>query len=211
VSHDSPDRVAVRYLLVLGGLFLAGGLVGQLIPGVASFASVFLAAGIVILLLAAGVFAFTRTAGSGLSRLVGSLYATDGSSTPPAKAYSAIEALEARGAYHDAAAAYGAVIAQDPADWEARVRLAELSLRRLDDPARAVALLGEARGLVRDPRRAVALSLRVADICRDRLHDRGRAIVELRRLVDCYPNSPLVDGARAELRRLLAEHHREDA
>jgi tetratricopeptide (TPR) repeat protein len=205
VSYDLPDRVAVRYLLVVGGLFIAVGLVGQLIPGLNTFLTLFLPAGVVLLLIAGGVFLFAHTAGAGLSRLIGNLQATDGSSTPPLKAYSAIEALEARGAYADAAAAYGAAIASAPADWEARIRLAELSLRRLNDPARAAALYAEARKLVPDERHAVAVGLRLVDIYRDRLRDRGRAIVELRRLIDTYPTSPLVAGARAELRRLLAE------
>jgi hypothetical protein len=205
VSYDLPDRVAVRYLLVVGGLFVAVGLVGQLIPGLNTFLTLFLPAGAVLLLIAGGVFVFSRTAGEGLSRLIGSLYATTGSSTPPGTAYSAMEALEARGGYAEAAAAYGAAIARAPADWEARVRLAELALRRLDDPARAATLYAEARNLVPDERRAIGFALRLVDIYRDRLRDRGRAIVELRRLIDTYPTSPLVAGARAELRRLLAE------
>ncbi len=210
MSSDLPDRVAIRYLLLVGGLFVAIGLVGQLIPGVGGILAMFLPGGLLLLLVAGGVWAVTRTAGEGLSRLVGSLYAPDGSSTPPAKGYSAIEALEARGAYADAAAAYGAEIARCPGDWEARVRLAELSLRRLDDPARAAALYAEARSRVTDERRAIALALRLVDIYRDRLHDRGRAIVELRRLIDTHPDSPLVVGARAELSRLLAQRTVED-
>jgi hypothetical protein len=210
VSYDLPDRVAVRYLLLVGGLFVALGLVGQLIPGIRSFLVLFLPGGLLLVLIAGGVFVVSRTAGEGLSRLIGNLYGPGGSSTPPSKAYSAIEALEARGAYADAAAAYAAEIARAPADWETRVRLAELSLRRLDDPARAATLYTEARGLVTDERRASALALRLVDIYRDRLHDRGRAIVELRRLIDTYPGSPLVRGARAELARLLAQQPAEN-
>jgi hypothetical protein len=210
VSSDLPDRVAVRYLLLVGGLFVAIGLVGQLIPGLAGILGMFLPGGLLLVLIAGGVFVVSRTAGEGLGRLVGHLYAPDGVSTPPTKAYSAIEALEARGAYADAAAAYDAAIARSPTDWETRVRLAELSLRRLDDPARAAALYGEARSLVTDERRAIALALRLVDIYRDRLHDRGRAIVELRRLIDTHPDSPLVAGARAELSRLIAQRPRED-
>jgi hypothetical protein len=210
VSSDLPDRVAVRYLLLVGGLFIAIGLVGQLIPGVGAFLGLFLPGGLLLVLIAGGVFVVSRTAGEGLSRLIGNLYATGGTSTPPTKAYSAIEALEARGAYADAAAAYGAEIARAPADWEARVRLAELSLRRLDDPARAATLYAEARSLVTNERRAIGLALRLVDIYRDRLHDHGRAIVELRRLIDTYPRSSLVAGARTELSRLLAERGAED-
>jgi hypothetical protein len=209
VSHDLPDRIAVRYLLLVGGLFVVVGLVGQLIPGIRGFASLFLPGGLLLLLIAAGVFVVTRTAGEALGRAVGSLYAPSGSSTPPARVYSVIEALEARGAYGDAAAAWNAAIARDPADWEARVRLAELSLRRLGDPARAAQLYREARGLVRDERRAIALGLRLVDVYRDHLRDRGRAIVELRRLLDTYPHSSLVAGARAELDRLLGERRAE--
>jgi len=205
VSSDHPDRVAVRYLLLVGGLFVAIGLVGQLIPGIDRFVALFLPGGVLLLLAAGGVWVIGRTAGEGLSRLIGNLYAPDGSSTPPARAYSAIETLEARGAYADAAAAYDAEIARGPGDWETRVRLAELSLRRLDDPTRAAALYAEARNLVTDARRASALTLRLVDIYRDHLHDRGRAIVELRRLIDSQPDSPLVTGARAELSRLLAQ------
>jgi hypothetical protein len=209
VPHATPDRIAVRYLLLVGGLFAVVGFLGQAIPGVSAFAALLLPAGVLLLLIAGGVFVVSRTAGEGLGRLVGGLYLRSGASTPPLKAYSAIEALEARGAYADAAAAWEATIARDPGDWEPRIRLAELALSRLGDPQRAARLYGEARGLVTDERRAIGLALRLVDVYRDHLRDRGRAIVELRRLLDTYPHSPLVAGARTELHRLLRERQAE--
>ena len=53
--------------------------------------------------------------------------------------------------------------------------------------------------------RALLVTLRRVDIQRDRLKDRGRAIVELRRLVDTYPTSRHTSGARSELARLLSQ------
>jgi len=206
VSHDaSPDRVATRYLLLVGALFIVIGFVGGLLPGVGGMFVFFLPGGLLLLLVAAGVFLVERTVGEGLSRLLTQFYGASGASTPAPRAYSAIEALEARGAYTDAAEAYRSEIARTPADWEPRVRLAELLLRRLGDPAQAASLYREARDLVRDERRKVLLSLRLVEICHRHLGDRGRAVVELRRLIDTFPSSPRIAAARAELQRLLAE------
>lgn len=196
-----PDQRAVRTLLVAGVILIATGVAGSAI-GLGAFFGLFAPGGVLLLLVALGVFVVSRTAGDALARL---LTGASGDSTPPPKAYSAIETLVARGAYADAAAAYRGEIARDPADGEARVRLAELLLARLDQPVEAAALYAQARDLARDENRRIALSLRLVDIHRDRLRDRGRAIVELRRLVDTHAGSPHAAGARAELARLLAQ------
>jgi tetratricopeptide (TPR) repeat protein len=206
VSHEylPPDQRAVRTLLVVGALLIATGMAGSLL-GLSGFFGYFVPGGLLLLAMALGVFVVSRTAGEALARLLTSMYGASGDSTPPPKAYSAIETLVARGAYAEAAAAYRAEIARDPADGESRVRLAELLLSRLGQPAEAASLYAQARDLARDESRRIALSLRLVDIHRDCLHDRGRVIVELRRLVDTHASSPHAVGARAELARLLAQ------
>lgn len=204
-QDTSPDRVATRYLLLVGACFVVIGLVGGLLPGVGPIFALFLPGGLLLLAVAVGVWVVGRTAGEGLSRLLTQFYGASGASTPPPRAYSAIEALEARGAYADAAAAYRSEIARTPADWAPRVRLAELVLRRLGDAAQAASLYREARDLVPDEPHKVLFSLRLVEICHRDLGDRGRAVVELRRLIDTFPASPRIAAARAELQRLLAE------
>jgi hypothetical protein len=196
--------VAARALLLAGTALVVVGVVGFVIPGLGAILTFAVPGGLLLLAIAVGVLVLGRTAGEGLGRTLGALYGGSGASTPARKGYSAIEALEARGAYTDAAAAYRAEIARDPADWEARVRLAELMLRHLDDPRAAVDLYREARTRVADEGRRIGLTLRLVDLYRDALHDRGRAVVELRRLIDTHPRSPHVAGARVELARLLA-------
>jgi tetratricopeptide (TPR) repeat protein len=204
-SYDSPDQRAIRALLVAGAVLVAIGLLGGALPGVGDFFGLFVPGGLFLLVVAGGVFVAQRTAGEALARLLTNLYGASGATTPAPKGYSAIEALVARGAYADAAAAYRAEITREPRDVEARVRLAELLLSRLDAPAEAAALYAEARDLAADQNRRIGLTLRLVDIQRDRLKDRGRAIVELRRLVDSYPNSRHTAGARSELARLLSQ------
>jgi hypothetical protein len=83
--------------------------------------------------------------------------------------------------------------------------LAQLFLDRLDDPAGAARMLIEARDLTRHEPQKIGYALRLVDLYRSRLNDRGKALVELRRLVDTFPDSPHSDGARNELAQLLEE------
>lgn len=71
------------------------------------------------------------------------VYAGSGHPLPPP--HSGIESLEVRGFYPEAAEAWRAHLLRFPNDHAARLKLADLYLRRLDNPAAAEALYIEVR------------------------------------------------------------------
>jgi len=127
-----------------------------------------------------------------------------GSSTPPAKPLSHIEAMAVRGDVARAAEAYRAEIAADPGDVTSCERLGQLALRELKDPQLAVWAYREAERRVEAPGRKFGYGLIVAGIYRDQIQDRGKAVVELRRLVERYPDAPRTKSLRAEIEELKA-------
>lgn len=202
-SDNQPEQIAMRYIVLTGGVVLGGGLL-LLVLGFGIVGQLVALAGGAVLLLGAVLFVVLRglaiPAANGLLTFLG---VQSGSSTPLAKGYSHIEALTAQGRFDEAAAAYRAEIASDPKNVEARTRLAELLLKHLDDAAGAARCYREVRDLVPDEARTIGYSLRLVDLYRSRLGEPGRAVVELRRLIDSFPESSRVEGARRELQELL--------
>lgn len=140
-----------------------------------------------------------------LGRLFGALTVPSGAATPSVNQHSNIEALVARGRVGEAAAAYRAVIAADPRDVVACERLGQLALRELRDYE--LALLAAHEGEKRaSGRRRAGFALLAAHICRDNLKDHGRTLVELRRILESYPDIPNAAELRAEIRELKAMH-----
>lgn len=127
-----------------------------------------------------------------------------GSSTPPAKGLSHIEAMVARGDLAKAAEAYRAEILADPADLGSCERLATLAQRDLRDYDLAAWAYRQAERRADTPGRKFGFGLLVAGIYRDNLKDHGRTVVELRRLVQLYPDAPRLDSLRAEIDELKA-------
>jgi hypothetical protein len=118
--------------------------------------------------------------------------------------YSAIETLVARGHLSDAAEAYRQR-AQQPADRvEATVRRAALLAGPLGQPETALVELQA----LREHRLSVDADLRIGvalvDIYERRLADPGRAMVELRRLIDLHPDRRATVRLRRELATLKA-------
>lgn len=148
--------------------------------------------------------AIYKTAIESSGRLFGQLLMPSGSSTPAAKPLSHIEAMVARGDLARAAEAYKAEIATDPADVTSCERLGQLALRELKDYNLGVWAYREAERRVEAPGRKFGYGLIVAGVYRDQLRDRGKAVVELRRLVERYPDAPRVDSLRAEIDELKA-------
>lgn len=205
-SYVPPDRLAARTALKLGaGCLLAGIVLMGL--GSRTVGPLLVVGGILLLAMGGGILIMSHTAGEAAGRLVGATALPSGATTPAPKGYSAIEALAARGEYRRAAEAYEREIAGDRTDAEACVRLAELLLHHLDDAEGAAVRYREARERTADARRRQFITFRLVDIYRDHLHEAGRAIVELRRFLDSFPDAPQAAGARAELARLLAERH----
>ena len=204
-NDNQPESVAIRYavlfsafLLMCGGLLVAigAGIVGQLL---------FLAGAAVAVITGVLFLVLKILAIPSANALLGFLGFQSGSSTPMAKGYSAIEAMAAQGRYQDAAKAYEREIASDPSDVEARSRLAQLLLDHLANPTAAAHALAEARDLAKDERHRVGYALRLVDLYRSRLGDRGKAMVELRRFIDTFPQSTHLDGVRRELSELIEE------
>ncbi len=204
-SDNQPESVAVRYAAFVALTLLIGGALLRAI-GAGGVGSLILMAGAAVGVLTGVLFLVLKlVAAPSADALLTFLGAQSGSSTPALKGYSAIEALVAQGRYEDAASGYRREIQSDPGDIEARSRLAQLLLDRLDDPAGAARVLIEARDLSRHEARKIGYALRLVDLYRSRMKDRGKALVELRRFVDTFPDSPHTDAVRRELGQLLEE------
>lgn len=202
--YQEPDRFAAWNMLKLAGIVFGLGVLVRAMHAVPMVGGALMLAGLVFAVSAAGIALIGGTAGSGLAHLFTQMYGASGATTPAPKLYSAIEALVARGEYAQAADAYVRETMADSGDVEACLRLAELRLRHLHDPEGAAAAYRDARDRCTDERRAQFIAFRLVDIYRDRLGDPGRAIVELRRFLDSFPNARQAAGARAELERLMA-------
>jgi tetratricopeptide (TPR) repeat protein len=144
---------------------------------------------------------FDRTAGR-----VGKILVPSGGSTPSVNQHSNIEAMVARGRYAEAAEAYRQALAADPADLVACDQLGRLALQDLKDYELAVYAYREGEKRARDPRRRAGYALLAVGIYRDNLGDPGRAIVELSRLLNRYPDLPNASELKDELARLKGAH-----
>jgi len=203
-TDNQPESVVVRYAALVSAVLVIGG--GLLMVVGAGFGFLLILAGLVLGALTCVLYVvFKFLVVPSANTLVGFFGAQSGSSTPPTKGYSAIEAMVAEGRYQDAAVAYRREIAADPSDTEVRSRLAQLLMDRLEDFPAAARYLKEARNVTKNDRRKMGYSLRLVDLYRSRLGDRGKAMVELRRFIDTFPDSPHIDGVRRELSDLLVE------
>jgi len=132
--------------------------------------------------------------------------AVDGTSTPYKERYSYQQSLVMQGRSADALESFEAVIAEKPAEVDARMRAAELYVREQRNFARAGQLFRE---IQRIPSASVGDEVyatnRLVDLLNGPLEDTGRALVELRRLIERYPRSAAAHHARAALVKLKAE------
>jgi hypothetical protein len=128
-----------------------------------------------------------------------------GNSTPYEEQFSYQESLAIRGDVAGALASYEAVIAERPGAAAPRLRAAELYATQGADPRRAAELFREVRDLPGLPlREAVYASSRLVDLYDGPLAEPGRALVELRRIVERYPGTPTAVHAREAIPRLKA-------
>lgn len=121
--------------------------------------------------------------------------------------YSAIETLVAQGHY-DAAAEACRERAQDPASRaEATLRRAALLGGVLGEPETAAVELENLRasGHRLAPEEDIRVGLALAELAEHRLGDPGRAMSELRRLIDRYPSGRHLRRLRAELAALKVQ------
>lgn len=178
--------------LVFGTSTLGFALLGRLSLGVvaACFAASVLV-GALPLLAAYG-------AGWGWKRLM-----MDGATTPYVEQYSQQQALVMQGRVDDALASFESIIAADPTAIDARLRAADLYDRECRNFARAAALFREVqRSASASPGQFIFVTNRLADLYAGPLGEPGKALVELRRLIERHPSSPAAQHARVALARL---------
>ncbi|MBI1810252.1 MAG: hypothetical protein HYR75_10175, partial [Gemmatimonadetes bacterium] len=117
--------------------------------------------------------------------------------------FSHIDALEAKGDHRGAVAAWEAVAVSQPRNPWPLLRAGELYLRTLHEPAMALdrfRLARDIEGIAPEHHRYA--SQKIIDLYLGALRDEGRALVELRRLIDQHPGTREAEGARAALARL---------
>lgn len=150
--------------------------------------------------------------GGGLNRIMfragevaaTSVYAPAGDTTAYTPTHSHIEALEARGDLDGAARAWDETCAEQPGNALLLVKAADFHLRARRDPEAALARYRQARaaGTGRDDLRRYIQQKLVDLHLEGPLADEGRAMVELRRLIDGFPGTREADGARATLEEI---------
>jgi hypothetical protein len=152
--------------------------------------------------LSAGIgLTLSAGAGAGFHRVMMS-----GASTPYEDQFSYQDSLVMRGLVDDALASYEAIIAERPAMVSARLRAAALYASRGGDPRRAAVLLREVMATPDVPARDdIAATSRLVELLMGPLGDPGRAMVELRRLMDRHPGTDAAARARLTLGELKAE------
>ena len=130
-------------------------------------------------------------------------FAVDGTSTPYREEYSYQQALVMQGRLDDALESFEAVIAEQPHAIDARLRAAELYARNKQDHARAAALFREVQRIESvSSGQFILATNRLVDLLSAPMADPGRAMVELRRMIERYPTSRAAEDARAALRRM---------
>jgi hypothetical protein len=158
-------------------------------------------------------FAIAFFIGRGIARalfgagaaMVTSVFTPSGDTTKYTPTYSHIEALEVKGDLEGAAAAWDAAVAENPGHALTLVRAGDFHLRLRNDPAAALLRYQQVRALGSggaDAQRYV--QQKIVDLYLGPLQDDGRAMVELRRLIDAFPGTREADGARAALAELKA-------
>lgn len=128
-----------------------------------------------------------------------------GDSTPYKEQYSYQQALVMQGRLDEALESFEAVIAEKPESVDARVKAAELYARSKSNHVRASELFREIQRIPTvSPGEDIYATNRLVDLLTGPLQEPGRALVELRRLIERYPSSPAAEHARGALAALKA-------
>jgi len=141
----------------------------------------------------------------GTANYLGRLYGGGTTGTPTPPSYWRAQALSVRGSHREALAALEGEALADPGDPGPCLRAAALCIEELDDPEAALEWYRRARGAAQITAEADAyVSIRMVDLYETR-DEVGRAMVELRRLLELHPNSQYAQSARSRLRTLKEE------
>lgn len=142
--------------------------------------------------------ALAEGAGSAWHHLMAS-----GASTPYEEQFSYQESLVMRGRVDDALASYEAIIAERATAVPARLRAAALYASRGGNPQRAAELLRDVMNMPAiGARDDIEASTRLTELLMGPLGEPGRAMVELRRLMDRHPGTDAAARAKLTLAEL---------
>ena len=137
--------------------------------------------------------------------------ATGGASTPYEEQFSYPQSLVMQGKVNEALASFEEMIAAAPEAVEPRIRAAELYGQDREGARRAAELLREAQRVPSiAPGRDIYATNRLVDLLAGPLREPGRAVVELRKLIDRYPTSTAAAHARDAIARIKREMHGAD-
>ncbi len=141
----------------------------------------------------------------GTASYLGRLYGGGSTGTPTPPSYWRAQALAVRGSPGEALEALEAEACSDPGDPGPCLRAATLCIEQLDDPQGALKWYKRARAAERITAQTDAyVSIRLVDLY-ETTGETGRAVVELRRLLERHPESQYAQSARARLRDLKTE------
>lgn len=197
------DLVSRGFAAIIGFAFIGIGFAIGLLLGYHGLVLIPIALAIG-LVAGAIVFFVSRGIAHGAGRGLGAFIAPSGATTPYQQTYSRAQALAAAGDIAGAIREYDAHLSEQPFDITLHVQAAELHARD-GDTERAATLFREARRLAEsrgDREREMYATQRLADLALGRGDDPGRALVELRRLVDRFPGTREAEGARVAIARL---------
>jgi hypothetical protein len=188
--------------MLLGALFIPGGMYASGRYPNAPFA-LFIPVGALIGYMVASAISWVTISGAAETAQAFTMPNTTGHY---ANEHSEILTLEVRGDFKGAVSAWEALAMAEPGNPWPIVRSAELYADKLADPAMALERFRIARALPDTmPELKRYTSQKIIDLLLGPLNDKGRAMVELRMLIDKYPDSREAEGSRDALRNLKAE------
>jgi len=146
----------------------------------------------------AGVVFIPAAVGWGWKR-----FFVDGTSTPYVEQYSFEDSLVMQGRVDEAVESLESIASSRPEAIDVRIRAADLHCRETKKFERAASLFREAQATREiSAGQFVYVTNRLVDLYVGPLNLPGKAMVELRRLIDRMPGTPAADHARTALRRL---------
>ena len=149
------------------------------------------------------VYLVTKSIVASAGVAAGTIYHPSGGSTPAKHEYSYPESLAARGRYDEATVAYEAAISEFPEDPEPYLRLARLYRDKLGQYEQSVRCFKRARNDSAISKGQELLATQeIIEIYRARLGTPTRAIPELARILERFPDDRSAERVREELRKL---------
>ena len=142
----------------------------------------------------------------GAARAAGSILLPSAKGSPKAREYSEQEALVIRGRHAEAADSYRAIIEDEPANIEARLRLGALLEEKCGDPDGAEACYRRIRAIDPTPQQEWVVSNALIDLYQ-REGRREELMEELASMSRRYEKTDAGAHARRRLQELVAEDH----